>query len=289
MMPCFAIEIVTPKKVRLKGLWLGPKKAKRVIVWVHGIGSSMFSKLDISEKLTGSKTAVLVFNNRGHDTVSRIAYANETRIGATELGGGASEVFTDCVDDIQGAINFAKKNGGKEIYLAGHSTGCQKSIYWASRTRGRGVKGIILLAPISDLSADMYLQGKRKVERAIKAARIMVKQGRKHEFLAPKLWPELVDAQRFLSLHTIDSAEEIFSYSQPKKNPRSFKSVQLPTLAIFAENDEFADRPAEKLASWFESHSQSKRFKTAIIPGVYHGFKGAERKVAKAIREFIAG
>ncbi|HEY4526301.1 MAG TPA: alpha/beta fold hydrolase [Candidatus Paceibacterota bacterium] len=287
MMPCFAIEIVTPKKVRLNGLWLGPKKAKRVIVWVHGIGSSMFSKLDISEKLTDSKTAVLVFNNRGHDKVSRIAYTNETRIGASELGGGASEVFTECADDIQGAINFAKKNGGKDIYLAGHSTGCQKSIYWASRTRGRGVKGIILLAPISDLSADMYLQGKRKVERAIKAARIMVKQGRKHEFLAPKLWPELVDAQRFLSLHTTDSAEEIFLYSQPKKNPRSFKSVRIPIFAIFAGEDEFADRPAVELAAWFEKHSRSKRFKSVVIPNVYHGFKGAESQVAQEIKKFI--
>src|SRR3989344_3289855 len=103
MTPCFAIEIVTPKKVRLKGLWLGPKKTKRVIVWVHGIGSSMFSKLYTPEKLADSKTAVLVFNNRGHDKVSRIASTNETHIGATELGGGASEVFTECVDDIQGA------------------------------------------------------------------------------------------------------------------------------------------------------------------------------------------
>ena len=287
MMPCFAIEIVTPKKVRLKGLWLGPKKAKRVIVWVHGIGSSIFSKLDISEKLTGSKTAVLVFNNRGHDTVSRIAYANETRIGATELGGGASEVFTDCVDDIQGAINFAKKNGGKEIYLAGHSTGCQKSMYWASRTRSRGVKGIILLAPISDLAAEMHLQGKKKIERATKVARLMVKQGRKHELLPTGLWHEILDAQRFLSLYVPDSVEEIFSYAQPKKDPRVFKSVSTPTLAIFADEDEFADRPASELAAWFEKHSRSKRFKSVVISGVFHGFKGTERKVAKAIRKFI--
>ena len=30
--------------------------------------------------------------------------------------GEAHEVFTDCVDDIQGAVNLAKQKGAKEIY-----------------------------------------------------------------------------------------------------------------------------------------------------------------------------
>ena len=287
MTPCFVIEIVTPQSVRLKGLWLGPKKAKRVIIWVHGLGSSMFSKLDIAQGLTDTRTAVLVFNNRGHDKVSRIAYTNEKKIGKTELGGGASEVFTDCVDDIQGAINFAKKAGGKDMYLAGHSTGCQKSVYWASRKRGRGVKGIILMAPISDWAAETHLRGMKKVQQASKFAQQMVKQKRGHEFLPSNVWHELLDAQRFVSLYTPDSVEEIFLYAQPKKNPRIFKSVHLPMLAIFAENDEFADRPARSLVSWFQTNTQSRRFKTAIISSAYHGFKGAERNVAKIIQEFI--
>src|SRR3989338_4324646 len=59
---------------------------------------------------------------RGRSKVSRIAYTNETRIGASELGGGASEVFTECADDIQGAINFAKKNGGDDLRSVGLPT-----------------------------------------------------------------------------------------------------------------------------------------------------------------------
>lgn len=289
MIPCFAVEVVTPESVRLKGLWLGPKRAKRVIVWTHGIGSSMFSKLGVAQELVDTRTAVLIFNNRGHDKVSRIAYTNENRIGKTKLGGGASEVFTDCVDDIQGAINFAKRNGARKIYLAGHSTGCQKSVYWASRKRDRGVKGIILLAPISDWSAEMRLHGPKKIQRATRVAQQMMKQGRKHKFLPPNVWHELLDAQRFLSLYAPNSVEEIFSYAQPKKNPRTFKSVRLPMLTIFAGDDEFGDRPADQIAAWFHIHSQSKRFKTAIIPGVYHGFKGAEKRVAMEIKAFIDG
>src|SRR5258708_1138155 len=124
---CHVIEIVTPKKVHLNGLWFGPKRPKRAVLWVHGLGSSTFSKLSIFDNLIDKSTAVLPFNNRGHDKVSSTSTGRSKRI----RGGAAHEVFTECVDDIEGAINFAKKNGVKEIYLAGHSTGCQKSAYWA--------------------------------------------------------------------------------------------------------------------------------------------------------------
>src|SRR3989344_5371271 len=134
--PCHVVEIVTPKNVLLNGLWLGPKKPKRAIVWVHGLGSSMFSKLALAERLVDSQTAVIVFNNRGHDKVATISTASKRRI----RGGAAHEIFTDCADDIQGAINYAKKAGAKSVYLAGHSTGCPKSVYWGAKKRN-GVKG----------------------------------------------------------------------------------------------------------------------------------------------------
>src|SRR3989344_3822653 len=128
MRPCFHIEITPPKKVMLNGLWFGsysakaskgkPKKPKRVIVWVHGLGSSMFSKLGIVDELANSKTAVLMFNNRGHDKVASVRKTN----GAHVRAGAVHEVFTDCVDDIQGAINFTKARGIKNTWLAGHST-----------------------------------------------------------------------------------------------------------------------------------------------------------------------
>lgn len=248
----------------------------------------MFSKLGIAEKLVDKTTAVLMFNNRGHDKVAFVA-----RIGKnhhTEIRGGAAhEVFTDCVDDIQGAINLARKQGVKRIYLAGHSTGCQKSMYWAAKKKQRTVRGIILLAPISDLSAGTVVAGKRQIARAEKIALSLVKNGRKHDLLPTSVWswPLLADAQRFLSLYTPDSIEEMFSYTQPKKNPRIFKSVRIPLLAIFAGEDEFADRPAQKIVEWFKKHSRSKGFKTVTIPGVHHGFKGAERTVAKTIQKFI--
>lgn len=286
MRSCEPIEIVTPKKVLLNGLWFGAGKPKDAIIWVHGLGSSAFSKLDIVRKLVDKNTAVMTFNNRGHDKVSSIARSVKNKIKKITLGGSAHEVFTDCADDIQGAINLARARGIKNIYLAGHSTGCQKSIFWASRKSARGVKGIILLAPVSDYAAKIHVQRKGEIERAAKAARALVAKGKKHQLLPAQLWPEHIDAQRFLSLYTPDSAEEIFTYAQPKKIPRLLQSVKLPILAILAEKDEFADRPAEKIAEWFERNTGAN-LGTLIVSASEHGFKQHERTVASAMKKWI--
>jgi len=286
MRECRVAEIVTPKRVLLNGLWFGAKRPNRVIIWVHGLGSSVFSKLDIVEKLVDKNTAVVSFNNRGHDKVSRIAHLGENKIGKTILGGSAHEKFIDCVDDIQGAINFVRRVGVKDIYLAGHSTGCQKSIYWAHRKKGRGVKGIILLAPMSDWSAEMMLQGKKRIARATMVARALVGRGKKHQLLPTGVWHEHIDAQRFLSLYTPDSVEEIFSYAQPKKNPKILKSVRVALLVVLAEKDEYGDRPAKKIANWFERHLEETR-QISIIPRVPHSFQGGEKAVASAVRDFL--
>lgn len=282
MRPSHLVEIVTPKKVVLNGLWFGPKKPKRVIVWVHGLGSSMFSKLAIADELVDKKTAVLMFNNRGHDKVASVRKTN----GAYLKAGAVHEVFTDCVDDIQGAVNFAKKQGAKGIWLAGHSTGCQKAVYWASK-KGRGVKGVIILGPMSDYSAELRAQGKKAIAKAAAEAHAYIKKGKKHVMLPEDVWhwPWVADAQRFLSLYTGNSAEEIFTYWNAARNPRTLRSIRLPILVMLAEKEEFSHIPAKKLAGWFEKHI--RRGRVVVVPRVGHSFKGGEKKVVAHIREFI--
>lgn len=284
MRPAQVIEIVTPKKVLLNGLLFGPVKPRRVIIWIHGLNSSMFSKQSIMELLVDKQTSVIAFNNRGHDKVSYIN--TTTKKDKSRRGGGAHEAFTESVDDIEGAIRFARKCGAKEIFLAGHSTGCQKSIYWASK-KGKNVKGIILLAPVSDYAAGVLSVGKKALLRAEKVARRMVKEGKTHELLPSSVfpWSELADAQRFLSLYTPDSIEEIFTYAQSNRVPSTFKRATIPTLVLLAEKDEYADRPAKKIGEWFMQWLYTGH--VVIIPKVKHSFKGGEKEVATAIRDFV--
>jgi len=288
MRPAHIIEIQTPKKFLLNGLWFGPAKPKKAIIWVHGLSSSAFSKLGIVEKLVDKDTAVMTFSNRGATTVTRVRKINPRKKGGMEyvLAGGAHEVFTDCVDDIQGAINFAKKQGAKQIFLVGHSTGSQKSVYYASRKGNeKKIAGVILLAPMSDYAGAKHVDEKRRLTKLTKAAHALIKKGKKNE-IVPGTWE---DAQRFLSLYTPESKEEIFSYIDPDKKPKTYESLIVPTLVLLAGKDEYADRKAIQIEAWFVKHTHSTRFGIRTIPRADHSFTGSEKAVATTIKEWMNG
>lgn len=285
MRAAHVIEIQTPKKFLLNGLWFGPAKTKKTIIWVHGLSSSAFTKLGIVEKLVDKDTAVMTFNNRGHDSVTRILQLKANGKTKKVLAGGAHEVFTECVDDIQGAIDLAKKQGAKEIHLAGHSTGCQKSVYYASRKGNeKKVRSIILLAPMSDYAGMKYFDAKGELAKNTKAARALVKNGKKQSII-PGGW---ADAQRFLSLYTPESVEEIFSYIDPEKKPTTYEALKVPVLVLLAQDDEYADRSADRIEAWFAKHARMPRFGSAIIAKADHSFTGSEKTIAQAIKEWIS-
>ena len=191
------------------------------------------------------------------------------------------------MDDIQGAINFVRKTGIKDTYLAGHSTGCQKSVYYASK-KATDIKGLILLAPMSDYAGILKMESPARLARATKLARTLVKKGKRHELLPREIWPNILDAQRFLSLYTPDSKEEIFSYIQPKKNPKAFTSVRLPMLVVLAQKDEHGNLSAEKIELWFRKHNKSRSLETTIVPDALHSFTGLEKKVSIIVRRWLA-
>ena len=74
-------------------------------------------------------------------------------------------------------------------------------------------------------------------------------------------------------MYTSDSEEEIFGYSQENKNPRTFQSVKLPILVVFAEKDEYLDRPISELQEWFKEKAELLKIDFSIIEGADHGFK----------------
>src|SRR5262249_2738912 len=127
---CFHIQFATPGKYILDGLWYGGKKPRRAIGFVHGFGSSVFADHYYLTPLADKQTAVVFFNNRGHDQVARVKRASSkaARKPKPLIAGAAHEVFSDCADDIQGVLNKLRNLGVQEIYLVGHSTGCQKSV-----------------------------------------------------------------------------------------------------------------------------------------------------------------
>lgn len=280
--------ITTPQRFLLKALFLGDKKAKNIFIYLHGLGGSIFSQSDFLESLIDSRTAVLTFNNRGHDIINRTRRINVRKASGQDSVtiGMAHEVFSDCVDDIDGAINWAKKAGFKNIYLIGHSTGCQKSIYYLSKRENPAIKGAVLLAPISDYADTYALTDKKVYNRALASAKKMVKEGKKHELIPSTIWLETIDAQRWLSLYTADSQEEIFSYAS-KRNPITLLKNRKPLLIFLAEKDEFSERPMSEIANWFKSILKEREAQIKIIKNAPHYFSGSFNKLKNSIKKWV--
>ncbi len=281
------IEFVTPKdKLLLNGLWLGSKKPQRVFIYLHGLSGSMFGgRQKLFRNLISKQDAVLMFNNRGSHIVSGFQAGKD----GYRLFGAGLEVFTDCVLDIDGAIAYAKKYKPKEIILVGHSTGCQKSVYWAYKKKNHGsVKSLILLAPMSDYAGTPKRLGITTYNSLLKEARMLVKKGKGSQLLSNlSTAVGIVSAQRFISLYTPESTEEIFSYANPEKKAKILSKVKLPMHIVFAEKDKWMDRPLSKILEWFEVNVTSQETLFSVIKGADHGFHGKDKEVVSHIKKFL--
>ncbi len=278
------IKFQTPDKFLLNGIFLGSEKAKNIFIIIHGLGGSLFGHVDLAEKLVDKNNSALLFNNRGHGVISKIyQFDQKNNKYQSHKIGMAHEVFTDCVDDIEGAVLSMQNLGFKNIFLVGHSTGCQKSIYYLAKKPKSVVRGVVLLAPMSDF-ADTYAYTDRKVyNMAVSFAQKLISDGKEHELLPEKIWPDTIDAQRFISLFTPDSVEEIFSYASGG-NPKLLKSVKVPNLVVLAEKDEFMDREVAEIAEWFEKSLASSQAGIKIIKEATHGFQGYYDELAVSMK-----
>lgn len=283
------LKIETPKHVFLDGLWLGNPKAQNVIVFVHGLGSSMFSNTDLLYSLVGEDTSVIALNTRGHGIISRIIMQDKRRKKGRRsfLGGQTHEVFKDCIDDLQGVVDYANGNGVKNIILLGHSTGAQKCAYFLSKTKNINVKALVLLSPLSDYAGFVKRTPKETRDELLKLAKHLINSGNSHTILPQTIWPQLHDAQRFLSLFSGNSDEEVFPYWDKKIKPAAFQKIKLPMLVILGDKDEYRDRPIKQIQYWFVKNNKSDNFMGSTIPNAGHGFDENTKGVTEIINNWI--
>ncbi len=282
------ITFETPQKLLLQGLWIGPKNPKVLYIFIHGLSSALFSQINLAQSLVSRDSAILTFNNRGSGTVTGIKKASNTKKGYTrETMGAAHEVFTDCVDDLEGAVSFAKKEGAGKIFLVGHSTGSQKSVYYLHKKKSSPVAGAILLAPMSDYAGVVKETPPKVLAKAVAYAKKLIAAGKPHELLPTSIWPQPCDAQRFISLYTPESAEEIFSYAVPTKKPTALLSVSKPLLVVLADQDEYADQPLPQIAEWFKTTLTKKDAQVSTVADSSHNFNGHDKILRSLILDWV--
>ncbi len=279
-------------KVKLYGMLIKPQSATEIaVLHLHGLGGSFYGSSYIPYLASEAKANGIAFfsmQNRGSYIIEEYDYANKKK---SFLAGAALERFEDCIYDIGGAIKELASLGYRKIFLEGHSTGCQKILYYMSSKASKKsmalISGIVLLSPVDDHNYDKKIYGKRFSSLMRKAKEL----AKKHELLMPsKLLNEdqkVIGPERFLSTAITTMPEAaILNYRAEMKFIRAIKK---PMLVVFGSKDEFMiDTPVEQAVKRIKEEYKGPMLYTSIIKGVDHSFHGKAELMAKEVFKFYA-
>lgn len=227
------------------------------------------------------------FNNRGHDHISGMHCVDpvDPEKSTWAYGGGGYEVFEECIFDIHAGVDFLVSQGFSEVIVIGSSTGALKVIYSEGTSPHKNVVGVVLAGALSDrLGPDV---DKKQLPAQIARMEKLITEG-KGDDLQTGLSYFPMTPKRFVSLFKKDSIEEStvdYDDAHPKMN--AFSTIKKPMLVLFSGNDENLDRPAEDVQKVFNAKTQSKKYKSIVIPGADHEFTGKEKEVVDLIVSWI--
>lgn len=150
-----SFELLTKDGVKLfSQAWLSDKKAKALVVIVHGLGEHSGRYAHVAEAFCDAKFHVYAFDQRGH--------------GKSEGPRGHTPTYQHLMDDISLALADAKAQISDElpVFLYGHSLGALEVLYYGLKEQAN-LKGIIATSPPLDLSGTP--ESKRKMAKLMKS------------------------------------------------------------------------------------------------------------------------
>lgn len=265
------VEIPLGPKLRpLVGFWShGSRRAPSLLIFVHGMHSNFYRSPLKKEFLARGPRAgidVLSFNNSGAE------------------GDVETERFRDCLRDIDAAIAWGRARGYRRFALIGHSTGCQKIAYWQHVRKDRQVRALVLAAIGDDYAIFRRDLGTTFFQRLEKA-----RQWISNDWESRRLPADCnhFTAARFLSVADTRQVEaRLFNFAGPM---REFARIRTPVLALFPEEEENACIPVAEMESILKRKTRARVFRSIIIPGAPHNFRGAERAAVRATLDWLQG
>ncbi len=272
------IKFNASDKMKLDGILLGSDK-KTCLIYVHGMNGNFYKSSIPFELSKQNNFSIFSINTRGHDLLSTIR-TQSGRKGV--LAGTGAEVFEDSVKDIKGAVNTMKSLGYKNIFLGGHSTGCQKITHYVYKTKDKRIKGIILFAPADDYSIKRLELGKdfnnfqENIKKLLKNKTNSNNPLQEYGFFTPN---------RLKSAYT-KKGNEAMIYNYDGKL-REFSSIKIPIFAIFGSKEEYSDRNVLEYMKILEEKTKSKNFNYKIIKNATHSFDGFGNILLKSVNEWI--
>ncbi len=263
--------------------FLMPARGKDVVLFVHGMGGNFYKDgfLKGAKELVKRDVAFFSFNTRGAEVVKDFRDIN----GEHHMLGTAFEIFEDSIKDIRAAISYLSQLGYENFHLLGHSTGCQKILFYQYSTQDERVKSLIHVSPAEDY--EIWKNGLGDFERFVAIAKDMMDKGEGNRIIIPlyERTGELWSARRFLSFADKSNMEaRMFNYEILE----IFSKVQTPTLIFLGKDDQYFLKDLEWYKEKLEKGYKGVKIRVEIMPGD-HSFHGYEDILFQRIADFIEG
>jgi len=197
------------------------------------------------------------------------------------------------VYDIDGVVGYLKNLGYERFFLMGKSTGANKICIYHDTLKKQSRKtpfaGYILLSGGDDVGLWYEDMGAELFQEVLSNAHRAIEGGRGEE--------RPVTRRCFLEDFSYQSAADILSPDGPyncfpfyealqkrlgtKKLFQEFASLDIPTLVVYGEGDEYVRFPMADVIVLLKSHNSRAEYD--MIPNANHSFDGHEKILAERI------
>lgn len=233
------VRIKSNDGIEMPGILYTPKDySENICIHVHGMNGNFYENrfVDVlADTYTENGYSFLTFNNRGRDFITELIKDDDFT-----LIGGSLERFQDSLFDIQGAIDYVKKLGYKNIILEGHSYGCNKVLYYYNKIEDNSIKKIVLLAPCDIPEESKKFLSSDEYENAVRESEELVQKGRDMELINYSVMANGKVAAGTFYYDFLPGGENDFIRYRDGADGKSdvLSKIKIPILIIFGDKDE---------------------------------------------------
>lgn len=275
--------------VELQG-WFTHADSDIAVIHVHGMSGNGYENYfldNLRETYSKNRISFFTINTRGHGIISSFWQGNKIDSWGegTKLGGSCFEIFTESVNDIQGAIDYLKTLGKSKFILQGHSLGGSKVVNYLTSKQNPEIIGVILLAP-TDMAG--WANTEPSHQDLLKKSEELILRGEVEALVGGQCWLDKtpISAQTYPTL--CKAGTEVDIYGERPQGALLGK-MQAPALIVYGDNDIGILEVDGTTDKWIERINKIKNQNTAIsiIKGATHSFKNHEIELSQAVEEFV--
>ena len=275
--------------VELQG-WLSNQNSKVAVIHVHGMSGNGYENYfldNLREMFSKNGISFFTIDTRGRGIISSFWRGSEIDSWGegTKLSGSCFEIFSESIDDIQGAIDYLKSQGKSKFILQGHSLGGSKVVNYLVTKNNPEIIGAVLLAPTNMVG---WANTDSHHQEYLKKSEELISRGEAEELVNAQCWLDKtpLSAQTYPTLCKAGTAVDIYG---ERAGGALLGKIQIPTLIAYGDSDIGIIKIDGTMDKWIERVNKIKNPKAQIstITGAAHSFKGYEKELSQDVESFI--